>query len=123
MEQMVKYFLDTYALIEITKGSKNALKYVDCEVYTNILNLYEFYMNLIRDFDEDTAKEKFNNFKQIMIPIKDNHIFLASRFKIANKKRNFSYADALGYVTAKAEDMKFVTGDKEFKNLENVEFI
>jgi len=45
------------------------------------------------------------------------------RLKLKKDGRNISYADALGYYLALKYNLKFLTGDKWFKGLENVEFI
>ena len=37
--------------------------------------------------------------------------------------RELSYADCIGYIYARKHNLRFLTGDKEFKTLENVEFI
>lgn len=119
----MKFFLDTYALIEIIKGNKNYKKYTDEELYTTIFNLYELYYNLLKDYGEEKAKEMFYKFYSLLIQIKNEWIFLASKFKLDNKDFNISYTDALGYIISKENNIRFLTGDKEFKNMENVEFV
>jgi len=44
-------------------------------------------------------------------------------FRALNKKRNLSYVDCIGYIIAKQRNIKFLTGDKEFEYMENVEFV
>ena len=36
---------------------------------------------------------------------------------------NLSYVDYIGYILAKQRNVKFLTGDKEFENMDNVEFV
>src|SRR3989338_5064994 len=108
---MTAYFLDTYALIEVVKGSPAYTKYAKVEGYTSLLNLYEFYFLLLRSHGEAVAKEKFDLFKQVRIEIRDAHIFLAASFKLMHNKLDISYADALGYAIAEAEGLHFLTGD------------
>jgi|SRR3989344_7198273 len=119
----MKFFLDTYALIEIVKGNSNYKKFLNDELYTTILNLYELYYNLLRDFNEEHAKNMFYSFYPLLMQIKNDWLFIAAKFKLENKKFNISYTDALGYIIAKENGMKFLTGDKEFKDLDNVEFV
>lgn len=45
------------------------------------------------------------------------------RKKMKGKGLNISYADALGYSIALELDIKFLTGDREFKDLGNVEYV
>ena len=44
-------------------------------------------------------------------------------FRYNNKQRNLSSTDCISYFMAKDLGIKFLTGDKEFSNFENVEFI
>ncbi len=117
----MKFFLDTYALVEITKGNKNYQKYINHELFTSIINLYELFYNLLKSYDEDKAKEIYYHYIDSIIQIKDEHVFEASKLKL--KMKDISYADALGYAISLKENIKFLTGDKEFRNMDNVEFI
>lgn len=118
----MKYFLDTYALIEILHNNPLYQKYKEEELKTSLFQLYELYYILLRDYDEEIAKIQFYRFFDSCLNVREEHIFLASAFKLNHAKRNISYVDALGYAIAEQEGMRFLTGDKEFKNLPNVEF-
>ena len=120
---MNNYFLDTYALIEIIKGNKNYQKFLESELFTSIFNLYELYFSLLKDYNEQTAKKFFKQFRNKVLQIRDEHIFEASKFKLQNIKKKLSYADCVGYTMAFNSNLKFLTGDKEFKDKENVEFV
>jgi len=120
---MTRYYLDTYAIIEIIKGKESYKKFSSLRLYTSIFNLYELYYSLLRDFGEEIAKKYFLYFKKNMVLINDEYIFAASKFKLKYVKKCLSYADCLGYIIALKNDMKFLTGDKEFEDLENVEFV
>lgn len=120
---MVTYFFDTYALVEIVKGNPAYGKYAEAEARTSLFNLYELYVQILKGYGEEMAKKEFDNFKRILIVVKDAHIFSAASFKIKGKKTHFSYTDALGYSIAAAEGLQFVTGDNEFRNLPNVQFV
>lgn len=120
---MTNYFFDTYAFLEIIKGNPNYVKFVDSNFKTSILNLYELYYNLIRDYDEEKALLYFNKYLPFLIEIKNDYIFSASKFKLKMNKRNISYVDAFGYCISKIEGYTFLTGDKEFEGLDHVEFV
>ena len=47
----------------------------------------------------------------------------AVRFRIDNNKQNLSFFDCVGYIFAVENSMKFVTGDREFKDKPQVEFL
>ena len=102
---MTKYFLDTYALIEIIIGNRKYKKYLSSDLFTSIFNLYELYYNILRDFNEETAKKYFLQFKKILIHFTDAEVFQASQFKLKHKKQKLSYADCLGYAIAVKEKM------------------
>lgn len=119
----MRYFLDTYAMIEIVKGNTSYDQYVDADLFTTLLNLYELYYNLLRDHGETTAKTFFTEFSRFLMPMEEKHIFSASVWKLAHRRIAFSYADALGFSIAQAEGMLFLTGDKEFKRMTSVEFV
>jgi len=42
---------------------------------------------------------------------------------LKNMKLNINYVDAIGYSISFDSGIKFLTGDNEFKNLPNVEFV
>ncbi len=117
------FFLDSYAMVEIAKGNEKYKKYLNEDIFTSVFNLYELYCALMRDYSEEIAKEFFYQFKKYILQIKDEHIFEASKFKLKHKKKCFSYADCIGYIMAFNYNLKFLTGDKEFEKLDNVEFV
>jgi predicted nucleic acid-binding protein len=45
------------------------------------------------------------------------------RLRLKKDGHNISYADALGYYLAQKANVKFLTGDKYFKDLQGVEFV
>ena len=119
----MKYFVDTYAFMEIIKGNSHYLRYVEEELFTSIFNLFELYYNLLEDFGQEVAQKYFYEFYDLVLPLNDSDIFLASTIKLKYKKMHISYTDALGYAISLQQQMKFLTGDKEFEHLENVEFV
>ncbi len=122
--ERLKYFLDTYAMIEISKGSKEYKKYIGLQLFTSVFNLYELYFLLLRDFnDEELARKQFLRFKEISIKVTDESIFNASKFRVNNLKKHFSYADAIGYILSLENGCIFLTGDDAFKSLKNVLFV
>ena len=117
------YFWDTYALIEISKNNSNYLPYADDTVITTLFNLAELYYSIIRDLNKERAKLIYYKFKNCVQEINDDVIFDAMVLKLKRKNQNLSYADCIGYTFALKNGMKFLTGDKEFKNMDNVEFV
>ncbi|MBU2639517.1 MAG: PIN domain-containing protein [Nanoarchaeota archaeon] len=126
---MVTYFFDTYALVEIEKGSKNYEPYKKADVITTKLNIMEFYFSLLTDLKEDIAEEGFEYYSEFCIGIPDDILKEAVQFKLEITKKlrkkdgRPSYVDCIGYVLSKKLGIKFLTGDKLFENLDNVEYV
>ena len=116
-------FFDSYALMEIIKGNENYKKYLKEIPITTKLNLMEVYYYLLREENEQKAEFYYNFYLSSCISIPDNVIKKAMKFKLKFKNRRLSYADCIGYVFALELGLKFLTGDKEFKDLINVEFV
>ena len=120
---METYFFDTYAFLEIIKGNHSYTQFIGVNFKTSLYNLYELYYQLLRDYGEEKAMLYFNKYLSFVTEIKSEHIFSASTLKLKMNKRNVSYVDTLGYSIAKLNGYKFLTGDKEFEGLDNVEFV
>ena len=88
---------------------------------TSKLCLSELFHELLRDFNEEKAREIFNKLNSLIVIIKEEHIFNSAKVKLSN--RELSTTEALNYAIAMAEGMKFLTGDDRFSNLDNVEFV
>src|SRR3989338_11642704 len=97
---MVKYFFDTYALIELIKTNPNYIKYGEEKVFTSKLNLIELFYRMLEDLGEERAIELYIKFKECSVEINDEILFKAMSFRLKNKKRNLSYTDCIGYIYA-----------------------
>lgn len=117
------YFFDTYALIEIIKGNKNYNKYLNANMVLSKLNLFELFYALLKEADEKTATFMLNKYYEFITEFDKTIIEKAARFRFIYKKNKFSMVDCIGYAIANELGVKFLTGDKEFVNLENVEFV
>ena len=123
MEEQVEYFFDTYSIIELLKQNPNYQNYKFSEGVFTIFNLAELYYCVLRDYDEKKADEVYEQYKDFVVEIEDRVLKEAMKFRKEHKKKDFSYADSIGYVYAKMNNMKFLTGDKEFEGMSNVEFV
>ena len=117
------YFLDSYALIEIAKENKNYEKFNQTNNITTLMNLLEVHNRIIKDFSEVIADSVIQKLKRMVIDFDLEDIKLASRTKAKFRSKKLSYIDCLGYAISLRRDLIFVTGDKEFKDMENVEFV
>lgn len=112
------YFLDSYVIIGMAYGNENYAGFTKFPFFSIKWNLLEVYYCLLKKFGE-----KFDKFAPFALTIKDEHIFLAAQFKLKNNKREFSYIDVLGYTISQIEGYSFLTGDKQFEFLPDVEYI
>ena len=117
------YFFDTYAVIEIIKGNKNYAFFSEKQIITSINNLIETYYHLLREEGEKFAKEIVSKLDITLLEITEEIAFESAYFRYQNRKKKFSYIDCIGYICALKNNMKFLTGDKEFEHLNNVEFV
>lgn len=120
------YFFDTYALVEIYKGNTIYSRYNEDDVVTTLFNLMELYHIILKEKDHKTAELIFNKYLRKCVKISPDVIKEAIRFRLGFIKRTkfrISYIDAIGYILSRRLNMKFLTGDQAFKDLENVEYV
>ena len=119
-----KLFFDTYALLEIIKGSQNYDPYRENMVFlTTKLNLMEMHYVLLRTVGKEEADKHYEWLVDFSVEVDDEVIKAANDLKLFLKDKNLSYIDCIGYIIAKTAGVKFLTGDRQFKDLENVEFV
>ena len=121
----MKFFFDTYALLEIFYGNEVYRKYLDAEVVTTKLNLMEIYDHLFREQGWDIADQYYGETVGYAVDFDDRDIKEGMKFRLKMKKEgeNLSYVDALGYVISERFGIKFLTGDNVFEDIDNVEYV
>ena len=124
----MNYFFDTYALQEIAQASGSYLPYAkDTGVVTTRLNLMELYYGYVSKDEPETAEKLFGRFRPFCVEIDDDTLKESvrekARLRKMLKKSSVSYIDCIGYVLARKLKVKFLTGDREFERLDNVEFV
>lgn len=117
------YFFDSYAFFEIIRENKNYLPYLSAGIVTTKLNLFELYHGFLKGKDDELAKISLEKYYQFAVDFNGKAIEEAAKLKIALNKRDLSIADCVGYALAKQLGIKFLTGDEQFKDMENVEFV
>ncbi len=119
----IKYFFDTYALIEIFEGNKAYSKYVGEPFFITLLNFFELHQYLLRIGNEAFADEKVELYVSHIREVAPAIAIKASKFRRQHKEKDLSMSDCMGYLYAKENSLIFLTGDKEFAGLPNVEFV
>jgi len=116
------YFLDTYAIMEFIGGNKNYEPYLDKKFVIAEFNLAELAYTLFREKYSNSG-EYLGMYKKLIRAVNPEWIIEAMKFRLKWKDRKVSIPDCIGYIMAKHLGIKFLTGDKEFEGLENVEFV
>ena len=120
----MNYFFDSYALMEVLFGNKEyAERTTGAGMVTSSANLLEVHYHLTVRRGKHDADLAYATFKEAIAEIEEDDVKNASVFRAANRKKNLSFIDCLGYAMAKRRGMRFLTGDKAFKGMENVEFV
>lgn len=119
---MTTYFYDSYAVIEYFRGNEDYKQYFEKHdgVLTH-MNLIEIHHAILKQFSEKDAEETAKTFNQFVVTPSLEVLIDASKFRLQHK--GISFADAVGYVYAKLNGMKFLTGDKAFEDMPSVEFV
>ncbi len=124
---MARLFGDTYALIELLKGNPSYDRYSNADLVTTEFNMLELTYALLRDFGrrETVNVIDFMRRKIEVIPTEDPDYLDASEFRLSVNKtgKKLSLVDALGYSCSRKLGIKFLTGDREFNGMDNVEYI
>jgi predicted nucleic acid-binding protein len=121
--KMSKYFFDTYAIIELIKGNPNYEFIKDNVIITSSMNIAELYSSLLLENNQEFADKIINSFNFELIDITSKIAIKSSLFRFQNKKLKLSYIDCLGYILALKNNLLFLTGDKGFESLDNVEYV
>ncbi len=118
------FFFDTYAFFEILDGNPAYAPYIkEVSIITTKFNLLELHYGILSSQGKAEADRKYDEYVGFTLPIEDLIFKRASEFRAQHKKRKLSYVDCIGYMLAKTMGVKFLTGDKQFEYLENVEFV
>lgn len=119
--------IDSWAWIEYLKGSKEGQaveKFLDKneKVITSSVNLAEVFGFLLRHQGEEFADEglQFVMESAFIIPV---DVDIAVEAALAKKEKKFGLADAIVCATAKSRNATIVTGDSDFINESNVQFL
>ncbi|MBI4918502.1 PIN domain-containing protein [archaeon] len=124
MGLMNTLFWDTYAFVRAIEGGHDYNKFIKgYSIITTRLNLMELHYTLLRTHNKRIADTYYERLKKYAVKFEDEIIKKSNIFKLINKKKKLSYVDCVGYILAKEQGIKFLTGDEGFKDLDNVEFV
>jgi len=120
---MIKaYFFDTYALIETFEGNRDYAAYEDVDIILTKLNIFELCCYLYkRGLNMNEVDEALLEYMGSIVDYGYEVIKGSAEMKMQN--RRLSMTDCIGYQIAQEHGVKFLTGDREFEGMANVEFI
>ncbi|MFH1224439.1 MAG: PIN domain-containing protein [Candidatus Diapherotrites archaeon] len=116
-------FLDSYALIEILRGNPRYAAIAEYTAVSTVANLVEVAYCLLYEFPKEKVSEMVNSLGIKVLDVRADHVMQVAEFRKEHSKKGFSYIDCIGYVLAKESRLPFVTGDRQFEGMPNVEFI
>src|SRR3989338_5231698 len=119
----MEYFSDSYAIIALAEDSPSYIKFHSARIIISILNVGEIYQITLRKHGKETADNWFKKINFELLEITPQIIIDAIYFRYINKKKNLSLTDAVGYTLSLKHNLKFLTGDRQFENMPNVEFV
>lgn len=119
--------IDSWAWIEFFKGSeagRDVKGYIDDDqdIIISTINLAEVYRWILRYYNENVAEEKRRAMKERCILINVDEGIAINAAKIKHNLK-WGLGDSIVYATAKRESSKVVTGDSDFKGMEDVIFL
>ncbi len=120
---LASYFFDTYALFSLVEGRESYTGFLEFPVNTTIFNLVELYFLVLRKFGEQKAKTVYYQFRDCVMDLSDEVVCEAVKFRLQNINKKLSYADCIGYISARNKNLLFLTGDGQFEKFDNVEFV
>jgi predicted nucleic acid-binding protein len=126
---MKHYVLDSFALIAYAENEKGAEEVAEilinalenkAEVYLSVINFGEMYYIAYREGGVQRAekyRELISKFPLTVINADMEQTLIAARYKA---KYKLSYADAFAAGLSEYKKATLVTGDKEFKQLDEI---
>lgn len=110
-------------MLEIIAGNPSYTKYLSSEIVINDFIFAELCYKLIRESGIEKANFYVDKYAIFRRGLDAEIIKEAMMFRVQHKKKNLSPADCISYVMATKLNLKFLTGDMQFENTENVEFV
>ena len=117
------YFFDSYAVIEVVFGNESYAKFKEVYPIITVFNLAEIYWSALKNLGEKEANLIYEKYSQCVEDVSEIVLKKAMKFKIEHKEQRLSYADCIGYIYSRLNNLIFLTGDKEFEGMSGVEFI
>jgi predicted nucleic acid-binding protein len=126
LPKTTRFFYDSYAVLAYLSDNPKYTDYFEENSgFLTKLNLMEIFYRTVEVHGAKAASQVVKVFGKYVVDfgLADIEGSMKLRFKLRKNGVEVSYADALGYYLALKANVKFLTGDKRFKELEGVEFV
>lgn len=121
---MTVFFYDSYAVIEYLNNNPRFKSYFEEHTgMLTLLNLLEIYYSVLQEAGREKADTVFDTLFPLVVEPAKETVKRSMQFRLQYKKKDLSYADCLGYGVALERGVKFLTGDSQFKDVAQVEFL
>ena len=121
---MARFFYDSYSVLAYLSDSPGYATYF--EKNTGVLtrlNLMEICYAILKRHGARAAHQVVEAYSTYEIEFSLPDVEAAMKLRHELQNLGLSYADALGYHISKKEGLKFLTGDRAFKELPGVEYL
>ena len=126
LQKAKRFFYDSYAVLAyLSDNPKYRVFFEENDGILTKLNLMEIYNRTLEVHGVQAASQVVKAFGKYVTEfgIVDIEGAMKLRLKLKKNGHDISYADAMGYYLAQKSNIKFLTGDKWFKDLQGVEFV
>lgn len=123
---MSSFFADSYALIEMLKGNGSYQSFQSERLITTEFNICEVGFAVCREYPADATRVLKTVRNMVFLhPTRDEDYCAgaARRKEASGQGKKLSTIDCVGYSVAKRLNIPFLTGDREFADMDNVEFV
>ena len=118
---MSGYFFDAYALLRWHAGSASYQRFAREPIVTERGHLFEFARAVFKTEGAKAVVPALAGLRANELHPTSADFVEAMKLKV--RQPRLSNADALGYVLARREGLRFLTGDTGFKKLAGVEYV
>lgn len=123
---MTSFFADSYAIIEILKGNENYRPYQAATLVATEFNICEVAFAVCRDYPDKTHMIMERVRKMVVLKQTTDEDYCsgaAMRRVTTSAGRKLSTIDCVGYSVARRFQIPFLTGDREFEDIDDVEYV
>ena len=117
---LIAFFEDEPAAVDVEKLLQQAAD-AKHKLLMSVVNWGEVYYNTMRTVSREAAEEQAQNIKALPIDIigVSDDLVLTKQAAIYKAAHRMSYADCFAAALAKQKNAELITGDPEFKAVEN----